>query len=243
MAGAALLAGRAALQLGAGRVYVGMLDRLACDPTQPELMLRDAAEIFRLASVLAVGPGLGDSSAAVELLRRAIASTLPLVIDADGLNLLAAHPVLAKHVAARTAATILTPHPAEAARLLAQETAAIQADRVAAALRLADRFHADVALKGCGTVLASADGRWAINTSGNAGLATAGSGDVLTGILAALLAQHWPAPAALAAGVHLHGAAADVLTASGCGPIGMTAGEIIPSARALFNRWIADAGA
>jgi hydroxyethylthiazole kinase-like uncharacterized protein yjeF len=238
-----LLAGRAALQLGAGRVHVGMLERLPCDPAQPELMLRDAAEVFKLATVLAVGPGLGQSSAAVELLRRAIATTLPLVIDADGLNLLAAHPVLAKHVAARTAATLLTPHPAEAARLLAQDTATIQADRVAAALQLANRFHADVALKGCGTLLAAADGRWAINTTGNAGLATAGSGDVLTGILAALLAQNWPASAALAAGVHLHGAAADALVAAGCGPIGMTAGEVIPSARALLNRWAADAGA
>ncbi len=243
MAGAALLAGRAALQLGAGRVYGGMLERLLCDPVQPELMLRAADEVFDLATVLAIGPGLGRSSAAIDLLRRAIAAPLPLVVDADGLNLLAAHPVFGKHLAARSAATLLTPHPAEAARLLATTTAEVQADRVTAARDLAARFKADVVLKGCGSILAGADGRWAINTSGNAGLASAGSGDVLTGFAAALLAQGWPAAHALAAAVHLHGAAADRLAASGCGPIGMTAGELIPAARSLLNRWTMDAAA
>ena len=237
MAGAALLAGRAALQLGAGRVYVGMLERLALDPGQPELMLRAADEVFALATALAIGPGLGQSAAASDLLRRAIAAPLPLVVDADGLNLLAAHPVLIKHLAARSAATLLTPHPAEAARLLGQTTAEVEADRVAAALALAARFNADIVLKGCGSVVAGADGSWAINASGNAGLATAGSGDVLTGIVTALLAQGWPARAALAAAVHLHGAAADRLAADGSGPIGMTAGELIPAARSLFNFW------
>jgi len=241
MAGAALLAGRSALQLGAGRVHVGMLERLPCDPCQPELMLRGAEEVFDLATVLAVGPGLGQSAQAVELLRRAIAEPKPLIVDADGLNLLAAHPVFAKHLATRSAATILTPHPAEAARLLATSTAEIQANRVTAALNLAERFRADVVLKGCGSVLAGADGRWAINTSGNAGLATAGSGDVLTGFIAALLAQDWPPLSATAAAIHLHGAAADHLAAEACGPIGLTAAELIPAARSLLNRWTMDA--
>ena len=241
MAGAALLAARAALMLGAGRVYVGMQERLAVDPTQPELMLRAAADVFELATALAVGPGLGQSDGAVELLRAAIAAPLPLVVDADGLNLLAAHPVLQKRLAARSAATIVTPHPAEAARLLGTTTTAVEADRIAAALELARRFHADVVVKGCGSVVAGADDAWAINTTGNAGLATAGSGDVLTGIVVALLAQGWPARAALLAAVHLHGAAADRLAEAGCGPIGMTAGELIAAARALFNRWVADA--
>ena len=111
---------------------------------------------------------------------------------------------------------------------MAQTTAEVEADRVAAALALAARFNADVVLKGCGSVVAGADGSWAINTSGNAGLATAGSGDVLTGIVTALLAQGWPARAALPAAVHLHGAAADRLAADGSGPIGMTAGELHP---------------
>lgn len=241
MAGAALLAGRAALQLGAGRVYLGMLERLACDPLQPELMLRGAEEVFDLATVLAIGPGLGQSAAAAELLRRAIATPLPLVLDADALNLLAAHPVFAGTLAHRAHPTVMTPHPAEAARLLGTGTAEIQADRVAAALLLAQRFNADVVLKGSGSVLASADGAWAINACGNPGLASAGSGDVLTGFVAALLAQGWPASKALMGAVHLHGAAADELAAAGCGPIGMTAAEIVPAARRLLNRWTPDA--
>ena len=97
-----------------------------------------------------------------------------------------------------------------------------------------------MALKGCGTVIASPDGRWQINPSGNPGLATAGSGDVLTGLIAALLAQGWPAEAALPAAVHLHGAAADRLAANGIGPIGLTAGELIDSARYCFNQWISE---
>lgn len=244
MAGAALLASRAALKLGAGRVYVGMLERLAVDPLQPELMLRPAAGALALATVAAVGPGLGQSGAALDLLRDALRGTLPLVLDADALNLLAAHPVLAAAIARREAPTLLTPHPAEAARLLGTDADAVQADRIAAALELARRHRAGVVLKGCGSVIAAPDGRWALNATGNAGLAAAGSGDVLTGMIAALLAQHWPPDLAPAGAVHLHGAAADALVASAAtpaGPIGLAAGELIDAARALLNRWIANA--
>ena len=269
MAGAALLAGRAALRLGAGRVYVGMLERLAVDPTQPELMLRAPDDALALATALAVGPGLGQSAAALELLRRVIGgppharkpgslppegahaslgrpgggigAELPLVLDADALNLLAAHPVLQKHLARRAAPTLLTPHPAECARLLATATEAVQADRLGHALELAKRCNAHVVLKGCGSVVVAPDGRWWINTTGNAGLASAGSGDVLTGIAVALLAQGWPAAEALLAAVHLHGAAADELAQRLGGNVGIVAGELIDAARAILNRWIADA--
>ena len=241
MAGAALLAGRAALKLGAGRVYVGMLERLAIDPVQPELMLRTADDAMAAATVIAVGPGLGRSTAAVDLLRRAIATDLPLVIDADGLNLVAEHPVLMRHIAHRAATTVLTPHPAEAARLLATSTEEVQADRLAAALELARRGNCLVILKGNGSIVANADGRWFINTTGNAGLASAGTGDVLTGMIVSLLAQGWPVLEATQAACHLHGAAADALAATGVGPVGLSAGELIDSARALLNRWIADA--
>jgi hydroxyethylthiazole kinase-like uncharacterized protein yjeF len=240
MAGAALLAGRASLGLGAGRVYVGLLETLPVDPLQPELMLRAADEVFGLATTLAVGPGLGRSDRALALLRQAIDAPLPLVLDADALNLLADHPVLFAKVSRRAAPTVLTPHPAEAARLLAANTETVQADRVASAVALAQRSRALVALKGCGTVIARSDGRWWLNASGNAGLATAGSGDVLTGLIAALLAQAWPAETAVATGVHLHGRAADDLVAAGIGPIGLTAGEIVGAARERLNRWIAD---
>lgn len=241
MAGAALLAGRAALKLGAGRVYVGMLERLEVDPLQPELMLRPAEEALHLATALAVGPGLGQSAEAVDLLRRAIDSALPLLLDADALNLIAAHPVLADKIARRESATIMTPHPAEAGRLLGTSTEAVQADRLAAALELARRHHAIVVLKGCGSIVATPDGRWFINASGNAGLASAGSGDVLAGMIAALLAQHWPATEAALGAVHLHGAGADKLVRSGTGPVGLTASELIDAARALLNRWVENA--
>ncbi len=244
MAGAALLAGRAALKLGAGRVYVGMLERLPVDPQQPELMLRAATETVGLATVLAAGPGLGQSDEALDLLRRAVDTPLPLVLDADALNLLAAHPVLLAKVSRRdtpSTPTILTPHPAEAARLLGTTTEAVQADRLAAALELARRHCAIVVLKGCGSVVAAPDGTWFINATGNAGLASAGSGDVLTGMVAALIAQHWPASKAVLAAVHLHGAAADALVAAGTGPVGLTAGELIDATRSLLNRWLVDA--
>jgi len=237
MMGAALLAGRAALRLGAGRVFVGLLDLrlLGVDPLQPELMLRPAHDAIGLAGALAVGPGLGQADAALELLRTAIGAEAPLVLDADALNLLAQHPVLAGRLRRRPLPTILTPHPAEAARLLDCETGAIQQDRIAAALELARRFNACVVLKGCGSVLAAPDGHWAINPTGNAGMASAGMGDVLTGMVAALLAQGWEAWPALAGAVWLHGDAADRLVEQGIGPIGLAAGELIDEARASLN--------
>ncbi len=243
MTGAALLAARAGLKLGAGRVFVGLLQALAVDPQQPELMLRAPNDALAQATAAVVGPGLGASPAALEILRHAASdkpgTDIPLLFDADALNLLAAHPVLAGRIARRTAPTLITPHPAEAARLLATSTEAVQGDRVGAALKLAQRYKAHVALKGCGTVVAHPDGRWNINTSGNPGLASGGSGDVLSGLAGALLAQGWPAGAALCAAVLLHGAAADVLAAADAGPVGMAAGELIPVARTLLNRLIA----
>jgi hydroxyethylthiazole kinase-like uncharacterized protein yjeF len=238
MAGAALLAGRAALRLGAGRVFVGMLEPLPVDVHQPELMLRAPGEIFDLATALAVGPGLGLSDAALDLLRRALAAEQPLLLDADALNLLAEHPVLLAHLARRRAPTLLTPHPSEAARLLACKTAEVQEDRLAAARELSLRHRADVVLKGCGSIVVTADGRWFINDSGNAGQAAAGQGDALSGLALALLAQGWPSAEALAAAVHLHGAAADAAVAAGRGPVGLTAGECIDAARQVYNGWV-----
>jgi hydroxyethylthiazole kinase-like uncharacterized protein yjeF len=241
MAGAVLLAGRAALKLGAGRVYVGMVERLPLDPQQPELMLRSAKESIPLATALAVGPGLGDSAEAMELLRQSINAPASLVLDADGLNLLAAHPALHAHVARREGGTVMTPHPLEAARLLGCDVTDIQADRIAAAKQLATRFNAYVVLKGVGSVIAGPEGRWAINTSGNPGLASAGTGDVLTGFIVALLAQGWTVEEGLTAAVHLHGLAADRCVAAGLGPIGLSAGELIAPARELLNHWITNA--
>jgi hydroxyethylthiazole kinase-like uncharacterized protein yjeF len=237
MAGAALLAGRAALKCGAGRTYVGMLSPLAVDAAQPELMLRAPKDLLQkdLLTVLAAGPGLGRSEAAKKLLDAALASKLPLVLDADALNLVAANRAAAKKVAARRTPTIMTPHPAEAARLLGRETREVQADRVASAAAIAKRYGAIAVLKGNGTVIAAPDGKWWINASGNPGMASAGMGDVLTGMIAALLAQGASPADACTAAVYLHGAAADRLAASGVGPVGLSASEVIDAARALLN--------
>jgi hydroxyethylthiazole kinase-like uncharacterized protein yjeF len=240
MAGAALLAGRAALLCGAGRVYLGLLDPavLSLDPVQPELMLRKAADAIELdhQACLVVGPGLGQSEAAKTLLSEAMQREIPLVLDADALNLLGANAALQPLCARRAAPTLLTPHPAEAARLLQSSTATVQRDRLAAALQIATRFHACAALKGVGTVCAVHDGRWQINVSGNPGLASAGMGDVLSGILGALLSQGATAETALVASVYLHGAAADELRVAHGGPVGMTASEVARAARAMLNR-------
>ena len=238
MVGAAILAGRAALHLGAGKIWVGLAasERPAVDWVQPELMLKVANDVLDAGpDALVVGPGIGTDARARGLLARALAVPLPLVLDADALNLIAADAELARMVAVRAEPTAITPHPAEAARLLATTAEAVQDDRLAAALALAAKLRVCVVLKGSGSVLASADGAWAINASGNAGLASAGTGDVLAGMLGAFLAQGIALNDALELAVCLHGAAADALVADGVGPAGLTASEIAPAARRLLN--------
>ncbi len=235
MTGAALLAGRAALKLGAGRVYVGMLEELSLDPAAPELMLRHPEDALgQDLDALVVGPGLGQSERASALVGAVLASDVPCVLDADALNLLAEDTDLRAACAKRRADTLMTPHPAEAARLLGLKTAEVQADRLAAAQRLSAEFNAHVVLKGNGSVLVARDGHWFINTSGNPGMASAGMGDVLAGILGALLAQKLSGEAALVLGVHLHGCAADEAAVG----VGLTASELIGPARAIWNRWL-----
>jgi hydroxyethylthiazole kinase-like uncharacterized protein yjeF len=240
MVGAAVIAGRAALKCGAGRVYLGLLTpRLPCaDTAQPELMLRKPAALLEkdLVNVLVAGPGMGKSEAAAASLRAALKSPVQLVLDADALNMIAASRALAALLAKRKAAAILTPHPAEAARLLGATTAGVQVDRVASAKAIAQRYRGLVVLKGNGSVIAAPDGKFWINPSGNPGMASAGMGDALSGMIAALIAQGAQPLHALLAGVYLHGAAADALVASGIGPIGITASEVIDRARALLNR-------
>jgi hydroxyethylthiazole kinase-like uncharacterized protein yjeF len=238
MAGAALLAGRAALRLGAGKVRLGMLDEsLTVDPLQPELMLRPAQELLRMPglSCIACGPGLGQSQSAGHALAAVLEHAAPLVLDADALNLLAQDAGLQEKLRHRGGAVLLTPHPAEAARLLGVSTGEVQADRVASATGIARRLRAHVVLKGNGSVCAAPDGDWYVNVSGNAGMASAGMGDVLTGLLAALLAQGAEPLAALLGGVYLHGAAADLLVDRGIGPVGLTASEVIDAARQKLN--------
>ncbi|MRW91935.1 NAD(P)H-hydrate dehydratase [Duganella sp. FT80W] len=239
MRGAPILAARSALHSGAGRVYVLFPDQaLANDPGQPELMCRQAEGYDFSLATLVIGPGLGDSDHARELLQRAIVCGSALVADADALNLLAADPAQQSALAQRPAAVILTPHPLEAARLLNTSISAVQADRLGAARTLAARLQAIVVLKGSGTVIAAPNGDTVINSTGNPALATAGTGDVLAGLSGALLAQGWPQWEAALAAVWLHGMAADVLVTDGHGPIGLTAGELIPAIRTALNRMV-----
>lgn len=241
MAGAALLAGRAALWLGAGRVYVGLIDdRLAVDPEAPELMLATPDRVLDLAGpgCLVVGPGLGLAAAARDWLAPALATSLPLLLDADALNLIAADPALAERLRARAAATLLTPHPGEAGRLLGQPAARVQADRPTALAALLERYGCGVLLKGADSLIGF-PGRppWR-NLTGNPGMAAPGMGDVLAGMVAALAAQGLELEQAAVLGAHLHGAAGDAAVRAGQGPIGLGAGELARHARGLLNRWV-----
>ncbi|HKQ24398.1 MAG TPA: NAD(P)H-hydrate dehydratase [Burkholderiales bacterium] len=241
MVGAALLAGRAALKLGAGRVYVGLFaDSPTVDLDQPELMLRPAQDLLKMEGLdcIVCGPGLGQSQSALHALTALLGHGAPLVIDADALNLIASDTKARMALATRGGATLLTPHPAEAARLLGKSVSDIQRDRVAAARELAAKYKCGAVLKGNGSICALGNGDWYVNTTGNPGMATAGMGDVLAGIIAALVAQGAEPGTALLAGVHLHGLAADQLVKQGIGPMGLTASEVIDSARMLLNRSI-----
>lgn len=242
MAGAPLLAGRAALKMGAGRVYLGLFaqDAPGVDPQQPELMLRSPEALLKLDHVdcLVAGPGMGESPDAFSFLKSALESKSTLVLDADALNLIAAHSGLQRLLSERSSATILTPHPAEAARLLGAETRQIQNDRLAAAGELAKRFNSHAVLKGAGSICATLDGKCYINTTGNPGLSSAGMGDVLSGMIAAFVAQRLTPEQALLLGVYLHGAAADELVRRGTGPVGLTATEVTDAARDLLNQWV-----
>jgi ADP-dependent NAD(P)H-hydrate dehydratase / NAD(P)H-hydrate epimerase len=242
MVGAPLLAARAALKLGAGRVFAGIVakDAPSIDPQCAEIMLREAEDILTLANIraLIVGPGLGKSVAAKRLLIRAIDTDWPLLIDADGLTWIAAEPDLQLALHNREATTIITPHPAEAARLLGTLTGNVQNDRLAAARELVNQLHSHVVLKGVGSICITRNGKWHINTSGNPGLASAGMGDALVGMIAALMGQGLSAEHAMLYGVYLHGAAADRCVANGVGPIGLTASEVIDSARHTINTWV-----
>jgi hydroxyethylthiazole kinase-like uncharacterized protein yjeF len=239
MVGAAVIAGRAALRCGAGRALLGLLTPRPpyVDYAHPELMLRKPTALLEegVVDVLVAGPGMGKADSSAKLLRAALAAPLPLILDADALNLIGASPALAAATAKRAAATLMTPHPAEAARLLGESTRAVQSDRVAAARAIAERYRSVALLKGNGSVIAEPGGRYWVNPTGNPGMASAGMGDALAGIVAALCAQGAAPRDALLAGAWLHGAAADALVAAGSGPVGITASEVIDSTRALLN--------
>ncbi len=236
MVGAALLAARAALRLGAGRVFVDCIGapELRVDPLQPELMFRTGldAALLRTMQAIVVGCGLGTDAAARAAVEAALLADCAVVVDADALNVVAATAAV-NRAARRPAASarVFTPHPLEAARLLETTAAEVQRDRIGAARQLARRYNAWVVLKGAGSVIAAPTERYWINTTGTPALATAGTGDVLAGMLGAFLAQGAVVQEAVLAAVWLHGRAADRHGAD----IGLVASDVAPLAAAELN--------
>lgn len=246
MTGAALLAGRAALAMGAGKVFVHPLDAgLTLDPLCPELMLRPWQHNLLIPDnhQLVLGPGLGLSDQAHAALARALPHAGTLLLDADGLNLLAADHALQQQLQGRRGATILTPHPTEAARLLDVDTAAIQADRVGAVRELTRRFGCVVLLKGCGTLLAQYGQPYRLLRRGSPSLAVAGQGDILAGAIVALLAQGLSPLDAAHLAADVHASAGEHYSEQAGGPIGLTAATLLPLMTRELNRRVSPAGA
>jgi hydroxyethylthiazole kinase-like uncharacterized protein yjeF len=239
--GAALLAAEAAARAGAGLTTVaaagsllpvleGRVREVMCEPLpdgdEGTAALGDGTEVDRLLGgrgAVVCGPGLGQHDGTRALVHHVVRhARAPLVLDADGLNLVAGTAVLG----ARPAATVVTPHPGEMARLLGCSTADVQADRLAAARRFAEDHGAVTVLKGARTVIAMPDGTCAISPTGNPGMASGGMGDVLAGLLGGLLAQGLDPWVAASLGVFAHGAAADAV-ASRRGEVGLLAGDLL----------------
>jgi len=242
LAGAPMMAAEAALRVGAGLCSVAVPQSIyaAAAATLREAMVRplpDTPEgclsaesvdamspLLERANVLAIGPGWGTYPPARQALRKLLSiAQVPCVIDADALNCVAQEP----HILPESPPPLVfTPHPGEMARLMNTDTATVQANRLAIAQEAAHRFGAVVVLKGARTVIATPEGRIWVNPTGNAGMATGGSGDVLTGAIAGLLAQGLDAERSAAAGVYMHGLAGD-LAAQKEGAAGLIAGDII----------------
>jgi NAD(P)H-hydrate epimerase len=247
--GAAAMAGLSALRGGAGLVTVATTRSAQADvtATSPALMTEPLAEtesgcidlsasisgqfskVVSGKSVLAIGPGIGTDAEAVEFVRRAVRDTapMPVVIDADGLNAFAG---VSELLDGRSRTMVLTPHPGEMARLTGLSASAVQLRRVDVAREFARKHHVCLVLKGARTLIAEPDGQVFVNPTGNPGMSTAGSGDVLTGLIAALLAQHPTAPAerVVCAAVYWHGLAGDEAVKAS-GELSLIATDLIAS--------------
>jgi NAD(P)H-hydrate epimerase len=241
-AGAAVLAARGALRTGAGLVSVAVPNSLVpivqqqiveamCVPSAESidgtLGIGAEGELLKAAekmSACAIGPGLSTHYETVQVVRNLIQRlAIPMVIDADGLNAIAGSVNILKKV---KAPVVLTPHPGEMGRLTGLSSADVQKDRIKIASEFAVKHKVTLVLKGAGTVVAGPDGEVFINSTGNPGMATGGTGDALTGMIGSLLAQEYPAVQAACLGVYLHGLAGD-LAAKEKGEMGMIAGDLI----------------
>lgn len=234
MSGAIRLAGEAAARCGAGLVSLATREAhaTAVSAARPELMCHGVeqpeqlAPLLQRASVVAIGPGLGKDSWGRAMLGRVLESYLPLVLDADALNLLADDPM-------RHDKWVLTPHPGEAARMLGCTTAEVQQDRFTAIASLEASYGGVVVLKGCGSLVLGGDCEVALCSEGNPGMASGGMGDLLTGIIASLIAQGMGLRQAARLAVVLHGAAGD--SAAVEGERGLLAADLLPHLRQLVN--------
>ncbi len=229
--GAILLSGRAALRAGAGLVTVALPEKALQKFTKPfaqtlELMFERSSskKIFAGKNVVGVGPGMGVDQKARSLLNSIFKkNSLPLVLDADALNIISENPKVLKTI---RVPTVLTPHSGEMSRLCGRSVSYIQKNRVTVARDFAQKYGVYVVLKGFQTVIATPDGEIFINSTGNPGMATAGMGDVLTGVIASLLAQGLKFKEAIVAGVYLHGKAGDQVAAR-LGDRGLLATDVI----------------
>jgi NAD(P)H-hydrate epimerase len=249
LTGAAALTSAAAVRSGAGLVTLGvaaslnniMENKLTEVMTKPlpetawgSIGLQAVPYISQMAEgcdVLAVGPGLGQEDETAQAVREMVKSAgCPLVLDADAVNALAGYTDILLDLAALA---VLTPHPGEMARITGLSAAKINADRLTSAQEAAAAWGAIVVLKGPATVVAFPDGEVFINTTGNAGMATGGTGDVLTGVIAAFIAQGLSSHDAAVAGVYIHGLAGDIAARQGM--IGMTAGDVLQAIPAAIR--------
>ena len=253
MAGALLLAGNACLHLGAGWTILEMLDPASAraDINQPELMIRlannEPSEVLNQnqPDVIAIGPGLGNSALAIKWLKACLAyPKVPLILDADALNLIADSTELLSALQLRNqqfpGQSILTPHPGEAAQLLKSSSAEIQVDRFSSLHQLVQLTQSMVVLKGQHTLIAGPQYSAVQCEAGNPGMGTGGMGDVLTGSITAIAAQgvhhHLNLWDSSCIAVQLHACAADSLVQKGVGPIGLTPSEVIIEMRSLLNK-------
>lgn len=240
MLGALLLASRAAVLSGSGRVYAFALatDKLSLDYLYPEVMLKPLGDFENMIAhmdAIVIGPGLGQSSLAEKLLMLCLSTNKPLAIDADALNIIAAHPDMENMLIERQGGLVLTPHPGEASRLLNKSIETVQENRIDSALSIANKYNCCCVLKGANSVCACPTNEYWINQTGNPGLASAGTGDVLSGVIGSFIAQGMSCMNALKLGIYVHGLAADRLVDRGVGPIGLTASEVALEIRQLLN--------
>ena len=232
--GAAQMAAEAAMRVGSGLVSVATRKSHAAQLsiTVPEIMshgvetLDELMPLIKRATVIAIGPGLGQSEWAKLLFARVLESDLPIIIDADGLNLLAEE----EHSSTNW---VITPHPGEAARLLKTDVTTIQSDRFQSTRDLHKKYHGSVVLKGAGSIVADSRGNLLVCSAGNPGMSTGGMGDVLTGVIAGLIAQGTDIEMATEVGVFMHARAADMAASSG--ERGMVATDLMPYLRELAN--------